>query len=365
MQYVASPDNPFPLKAKYFLNHFTKMMGPYGLYQHATLQKPLLSEGYCTDDNARAVQMLACLLPILSLKDQTTGQKLLLNCWKFLQESQIKPGYFHNFRRSNGEWIIPGQSEDMYARLIRAFVEVLNNQSLAELHESALGLLMPILLRSSEMRAPRFWAECLVSLDSSPKEVPSDLVYSLIQQGHNRLVQLWEANSSPDWPWFEEKMTYANALLPHGLFASIKSHKNKNTFAQDALEKSASFLIKTTIIKDIFVPIGSNGWYPKGGKPSHDNQQAIEAGTMFDFLLTYSESTNFKMDPKVVVAPYLWFFGRNTAKVNLADPSTGACLDGLFTNGPNPNYGAESMLAYQWSEILLRTSKNNLPPLLL
>src|SRR5689334_10913410 len=44
--------------ARFLLRHFASLMGPHGLYQHATPEGPILSQGYCVDDNARAVSML-------------------------------------------------------------------------------------------------------------------------------------------------------------------------------------------------------------------------------------------------------------------------------------------------------------------
>ncbi|MBI3273697.1 MAG: hypothetical protein HYZ69_00990, partial [Candidatus Colwellbacteria bacterium] len=109
-----------PIQVEKFLTHFQAMMGPYGLYQHATLRIPLLSEGYCTDDNARAVTMLIALKKQVRSKDLPLIDELLERCWQFIVEAQEKPGKFLNFRSANGDWLPQDQSEDMYARVIRA-----------------------------------------------------------------------------------------------------------------------------------------------------------------------------------------------------------------------------------------------------
>ncbi len=67
---------------KEFLAHFGAMMGPQGLYQHATIRTPLLSEGYCTDDNARAIQMLVRLTPLVTPDQKPTVED-------FFQRRQI------------------------------------------------------------------------------------------------------------------------------------------------------------------------------------------------------------------------------------------------------------------------------------
>ncbi len=343
------------MQASSFLSHFTVMMGPWGLYQHATVREPLLREGYCVDDNARAVIVLSRLLSIVPSEDITMTKDLLLKCWKFVCEAELESGHYHNFRSSEGVWLETDESEDMYARLIRMLGEVLRNDQLSDLHSQAKRMLQLLLTRASSMQAPRFWAECVIALVDLPDDAGlGDRKEPLLQQGREVLGRLWETNSSPDWMWFEESMTYANALLPHGLLASRLY--GKDSAVEDMLHESAAFLIRTTIQNGIFVPIGSNGWYPKGKTPSHDNQQAIEAGTMFDFLLAYHDAFPELVTIETVAAPYLWFFGHNTNRAMMADESTGACLDGLFLHGVNPNYGAESMLAYQYAELLFQNA---------
>jgi hypothetical protein len=46
-----------------------------------------------------------------------------------------------------------------------------------------------------------------------------------------------------------------------------------------------------------------------------------------------------------------WFHGQNSLRQPLADVRRGACCDGLQPSGVNRNQGAESMLAYLWTEL--------------
>lgn len=341
-----------PLQVGSMLSHFHTMMGPYGLYQHATIREPLLSEGYCTDDNARAIQMLVRLIPLVSPDERQVVQELLARCWQFVQEAQIRPGYFYNFRNTAGEWLPQGntESEDMIARIIRACTEILHSEYCAHLHTDASGILQSILQRADEMRAPRFWAEYLIAMEYADTEI--------LPKAASTLKELWSSAASEDWPWFENSMTYANALFPHGILIALQQQDDET--GEKILHASAGFLIRTTIQDGIFIPIGSNGWYPKGGTPSRDNQQAIEAGTMLDFLIDYQAAYPDNVNREDIAAVYLWFFGKNTHGVLMADEKTGACLDGIFLSGPNPNNGAESMLAYQWAEIRMREASKDI-----
>ena len=46
-----------------------------------------------------------------------------------------------------------------------------------------------------------------------------------------------------------------------------------------------------------------------------------------------------------------WFHGSNSLRKPLADARCGACCDGLQPSGVNRNQGAESTLAYLWTEV--------------
>lgn len=319
------------------------MMGPHGLYEHATAHSPLPAEGYCTDDNARAVTVL----------ERLGAEELLAHCWKFIEEAEHKPGIFYNLREADGSWIEKDMaSEDMYARIVQAIVAVIMFDKNQARRESAEKLLENLHPRLATLTAPRAIAELLVAFEKLAAPVQKKFNLEALAKNYlDQLKALWQKNSSPDWPWFEGAMTYANAILPHGLLAGLKMAGDKSLEAM--LHPSTAFLVKTMIPKNTFIPIGSHGWYPRGGKPSRDNQQPIEASTMFDFLLDYNKSFPGRIPLAKIIAPYLWFFGVNMKKAQIARPDIGAAHDGLFETGLNPNFGAESMLAYLWSEILL------------
>jgi hypothetical protein len=52
-----------------------------------------------------------------------------------------------------------------------------------------------------------------------------------------------------------------------------------------------------------------------------------------------------------------WFHGRNDLNITIYDPITGGCRDGLHTDRPNSNQGAESTLAFLHSLLELRLAE--------
>lgn len=327
------------------LLHFEKLMGPYGLYQHATKREPNLAEGYCVDDNARAIIVL--LEWIKQFPAQASkAEQFLESCFNFVQDAHHAAGTYYNFRDANGTWLTHDVSEDMYARLARMYVHILfydKNNSRKKIAKDLLDDLVPTL---TTLTAPRAQAETIIALAKYPEHG------NIVELHTKNMLKLWEAQSSPAWPWFQDTMTYANALLPHSILASPALDQVN---AQECLHASAAFLLSTTIQNNIFIPVGNRGWYQKGKAPAIYDQQAIEASTMYDFLLAYQNKFPEKITAEQVQAPYKWFLGENTKNVIMADTTTGACLDGLNLDIPNKNYGAESMLAYLWAELL----KNN------
>jgi hypothetical protein len=53
-----------------------------------------------------------------------------------------------------------------------------------------------------------------------------------------------------------------------------------------------------------------------------------------------------------------WFMGENDLKTALIDPDTGSCSDGLHSDRPNENKGAESVLSYLLGLLEMRLFKN-------
>ena len=103
-----------------------------------------------------------------------------------------------------------------------------------------------------------------------------------------------------------------------------------------------------------FVPIGSNGWYEKGGSRARFDQQPVEAKDMVEACV---EAFNFTRDHKWfenAVMCFNWFLGHNDLNMPLYDPKTGGCRDGLMADGINQNQGAESSLAWLLSLMTLQ-----------
>ena len=101
----------------------------------------------------------------------------------------------------------------------------------------------------------------------------------------------------------------------------------------------------------VFWPVGNEGWYPRGEEKALYDQQPVEAVTMADAALAAFRLLGDEEYLAAFRRAHGWFHGQNSLREPLADGSSGACCDGLQASGVNRNQGAESTLAYLWTEL--------------
>ncbi len=82
------------------------------------------------------------------------------------------------------------------------------------------------------------------------------------------------------------------------------------------------------------------------------DQQPVEASTMASAALAAREVTCDDRYQQLFDRCYTWFAGANSLGLPLADPKDGSCCDGLTSSGLNLNQGAESTLAFLWTQLL-------------
>lgn len=157
------------------------------------------------------------------------------------------------------------------------------------------------------------------------------------------LLSLYKSHRASNWHWFEEKITYANGLLPQALLSAylLTSKKDFLSCALEALE----FLINNCQMLGKPCLIGSEGWWRKGGKKALYVQQPIDAAYLVICLFKAWQVTHNHYYLEKLNFFYSWFNGNNIANVPLIRRD-GACYDGLNINGVNPNCGAESNICY-------------------
>jgi hypothetical protein len=93
-------------------------------------------------------------------------------------------------------------------------------------------------------------------------------------------------------------------------------------------------------------PIGSNGFYRRGGPRALFDQQPIEAQAMVSASLAAYRATSDAWWLEQAHRAFDWFLGWNDLGLELYAPSTGGCRDALHVDRVNGNQGAESTLSF-------------------
>jgi glycosyltransferase involved in cell wall biosynthesis len=339
------------------LDHLLNLTDDLGIFQHAIFTIPNYQEGYTTDDNARAL-MVAVLLEKVGNKQATElATRYLAFTWHAFN---INTRRFRNFMGFQRNWLEEKGSDDSHGRALWALGVVIGHSSTLTLQHMAGRMFQQSLLSILETTSPRAWAFALLGIheylqlftgDSRVRQVQEELA--------GRLLSLYKDNHRVGWNWFEDKLTYCNAVLSHALLLCGQSLANAEMQAAglESLAWLAELQHADTEGKH-FVPIGSNGFYPRGGVRAHFDQQPVEAQAMISACLAAHRITAEKIWNTEARLAFEWFLGRNDLHLSVYDPTTGGCRDGLHPDRPNENQGAESTLAFLQSLLELRLAEN-------
>jgi glycosyltransferase involved in cell wall biosynthesis len=327
------------------LDHLYHMTDSTGILQHASYTAPNLSEGYCTDDNARAL-ILAVLLGQL---DETPKRvrALATTYAAFLDRAfNRKTTRFHNFLSKDRCWLDEQGSEDSHGRAIWALGTAVGRSphwSAQIMAERLFGQALPAV---TNFTSPRAWAfsligihECLHRLngDRMAKDVRAELT--------KRLVALFDNVAEPGWTWFEDGLTYDNAKLAHALIVSGRATGQSGVYERGI--KALRWLVGVqTSQQGQLRPIGSNGFYKRNGMRADFDQQPIEAQTTVSACLAAYRATADPWWYEQAQRAFDWFLGWNDLGLELYAPLSGGCRDGLHPDRGNENQGAESTLAF-------------------
>ena len=218
---------------------------------------------------------------------------------------------------------------------------------------------MPAVLDTT---SPRAWAFALIGINEYLQRFAGDRTIAQAREVlAGRLIELYRQNRTDDWRWYENSLTYCNAALPHALLMCGQGMPNHD-MTEAGLE-SLGWLADLQRAGDAgghFVPIGSNGFYQRGGERARFDQQPVEAQAMVSACLQAHRITGDKSWYKEARCAFDWFLGRNDLNLPIYDPTTGGCRDGLHPDRPNENQGAESSLAFLQAVLELRLAETTL-----
>ena len=111
-----------------------------------------------------------------------------------------------------------------------------------------------------------------------------------------------------------------------------------------------------------FAPIGSDGFYRRGGRKALFDQQPVEACAMVSACLEAGRVTGERTWMHHARRAFSWFLGQNHLQQPLYDATTGGCRDGLHADRRNENQGTESTLSFLLALAEMRSTGRAMPP---
>lgn len=332
--------------------YLKKLTDETGIIQHAKYSIPNFKDGYCLDDNSRAL-ILTVLLENTPYYDDDVRrlQEIYASFINYAFDEDNR--FFRNLLSYDKKWLEEKGSEDSNGRALWALGTVINRSKNQQLQNWAADVFVRAINNVETFTSPRAWAFTLSGITEYLSKFGGDRIVSQIRDElEKRLIGLYKSVASNDWKWFENYLTYSNAKISLGLLssASISSNQEAMVIGLESLkwlcgiQKSAN---------GNFAPIGNQGFYNRGQKRAWFDQQPIEAYSTIAAALKAFEVTKDNYWLKEARLAFEWFLGRNDNQISLVDHNSGACRDGLHIDRANSNMGAESNLSYLLSLTLM------------
>ena len=328
------------------LKHVQTMTDDTGMLQHAIFSIPRYDDGYCLDDNARAL-LLMTLLEEAGADDPAVVRSLGLRYLAFLNHAfDRETGRFRNFLSYARHWLEPCGSEDSQGRALWALGAIVGRAGDPGRQSLAGDLFHGAIPAVTAFTSPRAWAYALLGLDEYLKAFQGDSTAEARRQElADRLLGLFQRTSRPDWPWFEDRVTYCNGRLSQALIVS--GDRMRRPEMVDTGMRSLDWLLSVQSSPDKqFAAIGSGGFYERGEAPAIFDQQPVEACAMVSACLDAYRVHDDRRWLTQARWVFNWFLGENHLQHWLFDPATGGCRDGLHVDRPNQNQGAEATLSF-------------------
>ncbi|SDT42437.1 hypothetical protein SAMN04488543_4307 [Friedmanniella luteola] len=314
-------------------DHLLRLTDDGGLFEHAELTTPRPEHGYCVDDLARGLVVLAREPSPAAPLRRLGGDYLRL-----VVDAQAHDGRFHNRRSLEGRWTDAPTLDDCWGRALWGLGSVAARWG----DEAQAGVALRHFERGARHRSPHLRADVFAALGAA--EVLT------VRPGHRAARRLLTATADrllarptePGWPWPEPRLRYANGSLPEVLVAA--GHLLGDARLLEAGLRMLTWLLDVETSGDqlSLTPVG--GWARGEPRPGYD-QQPIEVAALADACARALDVTG---DPRWAVGLERcrrWFHGANDTGVMLLDVISGGGYDGLERHGRNENQGAESTLA--------------------
>jgi hypothetical protein len=326
----------------YTLDYVKSLTDRTGILEHALFHIADLKEGYCLDDNARA---LLLMLKDYTLNGDDDSLKFADTYLRFIRLMQKEDGTYYNELSYARKFTDVSVSEDAFGRTMWALGFMIQNAVTDSSYQFAKDAYFRALPHFEGLKSNRGIANTIIGICHVQQRFPDhgpmmQMLITLTEKIKKRYVE----ESDEEWHWFEKVLSYDNAILPLALWKSYEITKNKETLR--IAGEATRFLEQHAFVNDRLSLNGNNPWFYKGEEKSSYGQQPIDAMAMVMMFSHAYKMTNDEHYFMRMQTAFTWFMGNNDLFVPLVDEETGACNDGLEKFGVNRNQGAESNISY-------------------
>lgn len=320
-----------------------RMTDDTGIAQHSILAVPDRNHGYCIDDNARALMLMA----LVGSMDESERLRLSLVYAAFMQHGWNPVEHrFRNFMGFDRHWLEDVGSEDSNGRTLWALGVTAARHPHPDVARWAERLYDTVSRDMGELSSPRALAflilGALARLEVTPAHADS---LTLLRRHGATLMALVQANRRPDWRWFEIMLAYDNARLPEALIR-MGAHLDDSDMITAGLDTLEWIGTKQRTPKGHFRPVGTESFGLAHTEPAQFDQQPLDAWAMIDACAAAVEVDDDPRWSALAERAYRWFLGDNDLGRSMLSTASGECFDGLNPVGVNLNHGAESVLAW-------------------
>jgi hypothetical protein len=332
--------------------HINELTDLTGIIQHAIFNIPNRKEGYCIDDNARALLLMvwAC-----KNKKNQIADRLLPIYLSFIHYMQTDDGYFRNFMSYTKDTHEERGSEESFGRTMMALGFLINDSAAPLLIKTGKDIFSKAYPHVHTLTSLRGIANTVIGICQFIKyHFPDDLKRDMVIELSDKMVSMYRENKKDKWHWFEPVLTYDNAILPLALLNAYEITQNEE-YLTIAFE-SMHFLESIVFDNDSLRPVGNQASFKPGGPAAQFDQQGIDVMAMILFYQQAFRVTREQQYHTRMYRSFQWFLGANDVGLPLYDPSSGGCADGLHSEGVNMSQGAESTLSYWISHVVVASA---------
>jgi hypothetical protein len=330
----------------YNLNHINNLTHSIGIIQFSQAEIPDLNSGFTLDDNSRA---LIAVSDYYELTQDENALNLINTYFNFIEFMQQEGGEFLNYLDKYGYFSLQNFEENLEDSNGRAIWALGYFYSKKELFLKQYSSRIEELLENSlqvigSFNSPRAIAFSIKGLYYFNDDKNSFVIHSLILALADKLVAFYENMRTETWCWFEDKLTYGNAILSEVLLYAFDI--SKNVKYKNIAHESFEFLLSILFEKEHFTTISNRTWLLMDEEFSEYGEQPIEVAYTIMALEKFDYFFGNRQFGLRMKKAFDWYLGHNRLNQIVYNPLTGGCCDGIEHDRVNINQGAESSITY-------------------